>query len=102
MEYSKMSSVEWDDHVREINRKAKLNGGLVDVSKAVIFRGDIGVMDSSAPKPLSPRENYLASLKLGKGFGVLTDGEFRKENERKVLGGLAPPYSTPENGGVEN
>ena len=99
MQYSKMTNQEWLDHVEEMNEKARKAGGLVDVSRAVIFRGT-GITDSSAPKPLTPRENYLASLKLGKGFGVLSD-DFRKENERAVLSGFRA-YSEPDNGGVEN
>ena len=52
-----------------------------------VVNANITVMDSSAPKPLTPRQNYLASLELGKGFSVLSD-DFRKENERAVLSGI--------------
>ena len=69
-----------------------------------VVNANISVMDSSAPKPLTPRQNYLASLALGKGFNVLTDN-FRAENEKAVLSGIrgnglyTPP---PSNGGVES
>ena len=101
MDFSKMSVAEWKAHAKEMNRLASLNDGELS-DNAVVFHGNITVMDEAAPKPLTPRENYLASLALGKGFGVLT-GEFRKENETAVLSGLAPEYvperpdASPEN-----
>ena len=85
IEYSEMTNQEWLDHVEELNEKARKAGGLVDVSNAVIFRGT-GITDAKV-KIQTPREAYIDSLKLGKGFGVLTDN-LRAENEKAVLSGI--------------
>ena len=100
IDYSEMTAQQWEDHVEEMNEKARLNGGLVDVSNANILRG-YGIHDASV-KIQTAREAYIDSLKGGKGFSVLTDGEFRKENERRILSGIRAyvpdnPDASPEN-----
>ena len=84
MDYSIMTNQEWLDHVEELNEKARLNGGLVDVSEAVIFRGN-GIHDA-AVKVQTPREAYIDSLGLGKGFSVLSDET--EQNHKRSLSGI--------------
>ena len=109
LEYSKMTQVEWDDHVAAINAKARLNGGKLDISKAVIFNGSVAVMDDRASakkamKAMSARDAYIKSLEGGNNFKSVLTSEYNK-NHKASLSGIAGngayipnnPNGSPEN-----
>ena len=102
MNYSKMTTLEWDEYIAEKNRLAKLNDGFVDMTNAKILRADISVMDSSAPAPLDPRAAYIASLSAEpQAESVLTQA-YRDRNQRAALSGLVAPYMPDTGGSPEN
>ena len=101
MNYSKMTTLEWDEYIAEKNRLAKLNDGLVDMTNAKILRGDISVMDSSVPKPQTPRQAYIDSLGKPKQQESVLTQTYRERNQRAALGGIAP-YVPDSGGSPEN
>ena len=109
LEYSKMTQVEWDDHVAAINAKARSNGGKLDLSKAVIFNGSVAVMDDSvsakaAMKSMSARDAYIKSLEGGNDFKSVLTSDYDR-NHKASLSGMAGngtyipnnPNTSPEN-----
>ena len=97
MNYSKMTTQQWDEYIAEKNRLAKLNDGFIDMTNAKVLRADISVMDSSAPKPQTPRQAYIDSLGKPKQEESVLIREYRERNQRAALRGFMP--YTPDTGG---
>ena len=67
-----------------------------------VVKANINVMDSSAPKPPSPREAYILSLGAPKQYESVLTREYRERNQRAALGGLMAYIPDTGEGSPEN